>query len=343
VLNLGRPRHQAEPGANARNILGIHLKAADLLDAARQLQDEHVDIVVLDVNLQGGYWAEARLVQQVLLAEFLPHFRTIAWIDEAVGGAALALAVVPEIVFRPTGIFGPCPVSSAGTTINAPWITDSASASAANDPIVEHMRRMCAVGGHDALILRAMMLAEPMSAIPNPDGSIILTPAEQPGKTINPAGRLLTLNAGTAQRAGLSIGVADDFDAVARLLHLHNARPHTSDAATDLLFAAAQARSDESRLRELIDSIRTHLLLTDSAIEGWERNFQADAAAGELDELEFLLSRNHLYRVYFAYDARVPEGVGGLNPVWFDTIRRGLDALRRKPLPLDEVAETIEM
>lgn len=346
VLHLGRPRHQADPGGYSRNILGIHVTAEELRRVGRRLQAEHIEVVVLDVTLQGGYWSEAAAIQQVLTSEFLPHFRTVAWIDEAVGGAALAFSVVPEIYFRPSGVFGPCPVAASGTVAAAPWITAPvASSGAAPEPLLDTIRTACRVGGHDFLLFRSMMLAEPLSALPDAarPGVVQLRAEEIDGKVVNQTGHLLTLTATNARQLAFSRGTADTLEQLLSAMRVAKHKLAGQEAAVDLEFAAAQARTDESRLLELMESIRSRILLTDSAIEGWERDSQAEMALRDLDELEYILSRNALYRVYFADEAKVPEEVGALNRIWFDALRQGIDALRRRRLPLDEVADSIQM
>ncbi len=345
VLHLGRPRHLADPTGCARNILGIHVTAERLRAAARRLHDDAVDTVILDISLQGGYWSEAQLIQHILRDEFLPRFRTIAWIDEAVGGAAMAFAVVPSVYFRSSAIYGPCPISPDESPLSTPWVTVSTARPTIDpDPVVLAMQRACAVGGYDPLIFRSMMLAEPLSIRTSPDDATsLLSPSELPGRIINPTGRLLTLNAQSAERTRFSRGTVDTIEELLVAAGIEHVQFVGRAAGHDLDFVAAQARTDESRIIELLTSIRSRLLLTDSAIEGSERDTQAEVASRNIDELEYLLTRNGLYRRYLADEAQVPPHIGEINRVWFQVIRQGLDALRRRRLPLDDVAESIQM
>lgn len=343
VLHIGRPRHQSSPSNVVLNILGIHVTASDLIAAAARLRAAHVDTVILDITMQGGYWSEAQSVQHVLRTEFIPHFRTIAWVDEAVGGAALGFMVVPEVYFRPNALYGPCPVASSGSASDTPWVTNTVVGFGPSDLVTQVMRDACKAGGHDERLARSMMFGEPLSVTVGSDGVLRLSNDEQPGRVVNSAGRLLALNATSGVRVGFSRGTAESVNDVMRFAGVRVFRIVGEAATEDLDFAAARARTDESRLLDLLESVRSRLLLTDSAIEGWERDAQAELVARDLDELEYLLSRNPLYRVYFADEARVPRGIGSINRIWFDAMRQGLDALRRRHLPLDEVADSVSM
>jgi len=329
ILPIGRPRYQSE---YTSNVLGVHITADALRRVVPMLEAEHVDVVVLDVNLQWGYWAEAEAFRAVIEQEFLPRYRTVAWIDETVSAASLAMLAIPDLYFHSTGLMGPCP----GV------ITTATPDDLSSDPVLVRLADTCERNRHDLKVVRAMTLAEPLSVQLAPGAAPKWVQSEISGqsqRTLNRAGRLLTLSAQDAVRYGFARGVVFDRTSLAATLGCKKYQFVGEDAARELEHSMAVARTEEAKILSLITSLRSAILLADAAMERAERDAQIVLATEAVDELEYLVGRNPMYAIHFNGEASVPADPGRLGPVWFETIRRGINEIRRKELTLDELIE----
>lgn len=326
VLHIGRPSYQAE---YSRNLLGVHVTAESLVQTIPLLEADQVAVVILEVNCQGGYWSEASRIQAVIEEEFIPRFRTVVWIHEAVSAAAMCMIAVPELYYQPAGVLGACPG----------WVHQSTPELTASDPILLAMEAAAIRGGRAFEPVRSMLLAEPLSVRIRANGAVVWQQDELASRVLNHSGHVYTMNASDAVKYGFARGCCSDIPSLLSSLGLQNATL-VGDAATRILDdSMAAARADEVLVAELLTELRAAIRLADSAIEGPERTFQVDQALAALTRLRAIIARNPAYARFFAGDASVPESVGGMNKVWFDAIYQGIDRLRRKTYPLDEVAE----
>lgn len=326
VLHLGRPAYQSE---YARSLFGIHVTADSLLEAIPLLEQDHVTVVILEVNCQGGFWSEASKVQRVIEEEYMPRFRTVAWIHEAVSAAAMCMIAMPELYFQPAGIFGACPG----------WVHRTTPELTVCDPTFLAMEAAARRGGHEFKAVRSMLLAEPLSIRTNENGGVEWLQNESGTRVLNRAGHVFTMNAADAVKYGFARGSFRDLHALLNAMGLDGATMAGS-APTQLMDdAMAAARDDEVQVSESLIVLRTTIRLADSAIDGPERDMQIEQALVALSRLRDIAGKNPLYATFFSEEAGVPANIGGMNKVWFDAIMQGLDRLRRKTFPPDDAAD----
>jgi len=326
VLHVGRPAYQSE---YARSLLGVHVTAESLRATIPLLEQEGVIVVILEVNCQGGYWSEASRIQQVIEQEFMPRFRTVVWIHEAVSAAAMCMIAVPELYYQPAGVFGACPG----------WVHQSTPELTESDDTLRAIESAATRGGHDFKVVRAMMLADALSIRPLEHGGIEWLQDESGERILNHAGHVYTMNAVDAVRYGFARASCKDLPALLMQLGLHDAEIVGSAATRSLDEAMASAREDESHVAERLTTLRSAIRLAEFSVDGAEREFQAQQALLALSNLREITAKNKVYAVFFADDASVPASVGGMNKIWFDAIEQGINRLRRVPLPEEDGAE----
>lgn len=205
VLNFGPAEDEirtVEP-----DFVGVRVCAQDFRDVVPVLQREGVTVVVVRIRSNGGYNEEADLFAEVLAEEFLPKFRTVAWVENAVGAAARAAWVFPEIYVTPEARLGPCQITSRHPEEIFEWTV-----------VEEDLRRgerLSALGKRDPRIMRSMQITEPLSARIDESGAVTWTQSAAGPFVVNPRGKRLSFDAESATKFGIARAVASTRDELA--------------------------------------------------------------------------------------------------------------------------------
>lgn len=190
--------------------VGIQFAAKALEDAIPWLEEQEVDVVVLKINSGGGLLLEIEKLHKVIVDEYKPRFRTVAWIESAISAAAMTSHVLEEIYFMPEGNYGACTGwSGALVAVEGRELEE----------VLYMMERASAEGKKDFRIMRSMQIEEPLSYNRSEDGQITWYNDETTGQVVvNPAGRILTFDAVQATQCKFSKGTADSIAALTPLL-----------------------------------------------------------------------------------------------------------------------------
>jgi hypothetical protein len=190
-------------------MVGIQFAAKPLKEMIPWLEEQQVDVVVLKVNSGGGLLLEIEKLHEVIVGEYKPRFRTVAWIESAISAAAMTSHVMEEVYFMPEGNYGACtgwygnlqPVEGRGL-----------------EEVLYMMERASAEGKRDFRIMRSMQIEEPLSYNEDRDGEISWYNTEEGEVVVNPQDRILTFDAVQATDCKFSNGTADGVDELTPLL-----------------------------------------------------------------------------------------------------------------------------
>lgn len=207
ILNFGAPSSwQGE----IDDTVGIQISAQAWRDAIPLLKRDGVTDVIVRINSGGGYVLEVPRFHDVLEKEYKKEFRVVCWVESAISAAAMSPYVVEEFYFMPDGNLGACTA----------WSGDLV---AAKDVPLEMylalMERASEMGGRDPKIMRAMQIMEPLSCNIDPVTGEVTWFQDESGKyLVNPANRVLTLNAADAVKYKFAKGIAATPDELARAM-----------------------------------------------------------------------------------------------------------------------------
>ena len=201
-------------------MIGLHVTDEALSEAIDEIDrldaDDRPDVIVLEIDAGGGFVAAVPALAEGIAHDLGDRAAVVVRVRRAISAAALVALAGETIVFDPAGVMGG---ASASQRIGGADVQTTARD--------EHAARLigakCAVlGGHDAMIARAMQTTLGLARRTVSAGDRYLIPASgrEPSahtEILHPAGEVLTLNAHDAEALGLSSGVASDAHAAALL------------------------------------------------------------------------------------------------------------------------------
>lgn len=190
-------------------MVGVEFAAKPLEDAIPWLEEHEIDVVVLKINSGGGYLLEIEKMHDVLVKEYKPRFRTVAWIHSAISAAAMSAHVLEEIYFMNNGNYGACTGWSGALEAVEGYPLEQ---------VLYMMEKASAEGQRAPEVMRSMQITDPLSYNRSTDGRITWYNTTEGEVLVNPQGRILTLDAVQAERCKFSNGTADDLGTLARLL-----------------------------------------------------------------------------------------------------------------------------
>ncbi|MGD9689176.1 MAG: hypothetical protein AB7K52_00495 [Phycisphaerales bacterium] len=196
ILPFGPPSSwQGQVGST----VGIHITADAWRDVLDELIDDRVDIVVVRINSGGGRLSEVARFHELFRDEYIPRFRTVAWVESAISAAAMSPWILREFYFMPEGNMGAC---------TAFYGQLNALQGDGLQEVLYLMENVSREAGRSPLIMRSMQVTEPLSCNVSSD-NVVSWFADQSGKyLVNPPGRILTLNARDAVKFRIALGVA---------------------------------------------------------------------------------------------------------------------------------------
>lgn len=284
VLNLGPPKEWKD---GVEGWIGVTISPETLVEAARILREEQVDVVVLRTNCGGEMTSPYGRVQEALLREFGPRFRTVAWIDSALVAGAMSVIAISEWCFASNGILGwtTC-VEWGGTECNQRKPGDFERA-------VDDLVAVAKASHRDPKVARTLLGYEPLSFDVNPNNGCSTLRQDEGGDLIlNRSGNIFTVTATLAHAADISIGTADTREELAHVLRIRN--PEWVDSRANAMLLAdlrkrqASLRAIQSASLEYAESLRMANVLTapdlhKSYIEKTQRHFARLRSLYEVD------------------------------------------------------------
>ncbi len=186
-------------------MVGQYMTAYALQQARPMLEEELGSegerIVVLRVKSGGGYTLEVQKLLDEIHFNYKPRFHTVGWIDSAISAAAMTSHILEEIYFTPQGNYGACTEFMGASYI--------ASKGRSLEERLHQMEKVSALSGYDYRLMRSMQIDDPLSVTVTPDGRVDYYQDEESGDIlVNRKGKILTLNAVTAEKIRFSRGTA---------------------------------------------------------------------------------------------------------------------------------------
>jgi len=189
-----------EPGLD---VIGPHVNAVLLRNAMAMIPPaDGPDVLVLRINSAGGMLAEAPRLSDFIHDDLKPKMRVVVWVDRALSAAALVALTSEEVVMTPGATLG-----AVVTTVKREGQTEAISGEDLSKALqvgAEVARR----GKHNARVIRAMQMPEALSVDRSESGELTFRSDDAGMDIINPTGSILTLNATTAEKLGVSRGTA---------------------------------------------------------------------------------------------------------------------------------------
>lgn len=272
-----------EPGLD---VIGPHVNAALLRNAMAVIPPaDGPDVLVLRINSAGGMLAEAPRLSDLIHDDLKPKMRVVVWVDRALSAAALVALTTHEIVMTPGATLG-----AVVTTVKREGQTEAISGDDLSKALqvgAEVARR----GKHNARIIRAMQMPEALSVDCSESGELTFRSDEAGAELVNPTGGILTLNATTAEKLGISLGTASTPAELMTLLGIDRWR-EVGTRADDEVRAArrnvGKALEEISRYRQTRERALRDVRGAQTPAErrdAMERAARADAEAGRLMNL----------------------------------------------------------
>ncbi|MCA9310620.1 MAG: hypothetical protein KDA21_05390 [Phycisphaerales bacterium] len=234
-------------------MVGPYMNAGALRRSYKMLkelpEEQQPDVVVLDIHSGGGALSELGLIQNLILNEISKDYRTVAWIRWAISAAAMSAWACDEIYMRTDASIGGCtgymPIPGNAKAIDGIEL----------EQVLYMMEQVSRRTNKDPLIMRAMQIQSPLSCDIDPStGEVTWLHNEKGEYLVNRGDEILTLNAITAERYGISLGTADSKDELMKLLGCPEWVEVGSEAAAYQYEFRDNVKSGDLRLKELYNS-----------------------------------------------------------------------------------------
>jgi hypothetical protein len=184
------------------DMVGGTINAEAWAKAVPMLETDKVDVVVVTINSGGGIELEVSRFNTIFQEQYKKRFRTVAWVESAIGAAAKSTWVLEEFYMMPQGNIGAC------TTVLPPFTTPKGEYL---EKLLQDMVEVSKLAGRDPKIMRSMQILEPLSADIDPEtGNVTWYQDATSGKHIvNASDRILTFNASNAVEYKFARAIAE--------------------------------------------------------------------------------------------------------------------------------------
>lgn len=304
VLHFGSPPEAKDrPG----DVVGVHIWPEPWERAIPLLEEDKIDVVVIRVNSSGGFVASVPSFHDLFEGRYKKKFRTVAWLDSAIGPAAMSVWVLDELYMLPDGVLGACVVwKPPGNGISGPALESYLKM------MLEASRR----AGRDHRVMRSMQIMEPLSADIDERGGVAWFQNLSGHYVLNDGSTILTLNARNAAKFRVARAIASTRDDLAAAMGLKNPVFAGFRAAESIDESMRKADRAAKRLEHLQNryylAFRAAAKLHDPDL----RTQEIDVARRALADMKELLA-----------DCRHVGDVMGLSQAWFKEQQETLDRL----------------
>lgn len=280
------------------DMVGVYFTAHALKGIVPELEKElgtdRTGVVVFRIYSGGGMAIEVPKMHQVIREEFMPRWRTVAWVESSISAAAMTPHCIEEIYFTPQANYGACTMFSGNLVMSRGYALEN---------VLQQMERVSRQAGYDPLIMRSMQIPDPLSATIQPDGTVKFYPDETSGEIlVNRKGEILTLNAETAKQIKFSKGTADTLKDLERLMGYQEldwvgenvkgvAWPVSPAERTQMEFRVKTKR-DEERTRDYFQRYQTALQVAAQQQDRDARVKAVGKARQALDDIKGMIRNN---------------------------------------------------
>ncbi|MFT3687195.1 MAG: hypothetical protein QM783_20110 [Phycisphaerales bacterium] len=243
------------------------LPLSEYADAAAELKLAGAEVVVLRINEGSACGTEAFI--DLIDKSFLPRFRTVGWVAEAVNESGVTALAIPEVCMTPDGYWG-------NTTCHV-WNHKTCTALAA---------RATSVGKRSLELAQGFMYSGPLSTSVV-DGKRVYK-SDALGDVVLSRTGGVSLNAQLAEASGVSIGTAATPEDLVRVLGLSRVQWIGTEVDGRVQARCERAARDLERVRDLLFAARMankSLTVIESEEQRAKERSKRDAAWSEVQEL----------------------------------------------------------
>lgn len=243
ILQLG-----SDSKSNGSRNLGIDIDADMIAKFRQALEAERPNVVIVDVNAEGGSIADSLQIAREL-EKIESEYRTVVWCKGAVTKAIFAVATLDEIYMRSQAYFGAAAYENGGwARIEMPFQEVMAAAD-----------QVSAAGHRDPLVMRSMIFPFALSAKRVGNETRWFGNETSGEILVNRENEILCFGADLASETGVSKGTADDLPSLLGLLGVDRYEIVAKGAAESFA-REREARADlAQRLDE--ESVRCNALI----------------------------------------------------------------------------------
>lgn len=281
-------------------MVGPFMNADALRKSVELAESDKPDIIVLVINSGGGALNEVMPLSDVIHKELKKKYRVVAWIRSAISAAAMTALNCEEIYMMRQGNLG------AATAFSQSDSGNKAVEGEELERILAMGEELSRRGKRNPLILRAMQIFMLLSCDIDENG-IVTWYANSKGKfLVNPDDRILTLNAVDAQKYGVSKGIAETKEELAKLMGVREWVEVGPKADQYQVEFRENVKTVQARANELLAKYDLALKAAGTGSDVAIRNRYIGQARNVLNELRGLVRRAPSVEVYM-----------GLTRQWF--------------------------
>jgi len=199
IVKYDKPTYYVIP---FEGTIGTHITAAYFERSLKDAEKRKADVIVIVADSPGGLVAEV----EKLVAVFQKHnkrMRIVVYVRQALSACAIACMSSKEIYFEPRGILGAA-TAYKRNALNMP----EAIAEKFQSVWRAIARSAAEVGGHNPLLAEAMIDRNMELSVVRLGKGKVEVRSGHGGRSITTKGKLLTLTASEAVKAGLAKGTA---------------------------------------------------------------------------------------------------------------------------------------
>lgn len=200
------------PIGKQKGVEGAFVTAAMFRSALAEVREAKPDYVVLVIDSPGGSLDEMQGIIEAINES--PDLTFVAYVKKAISAAAIIAMRCPTVCMATGGTMGgavPFRLGPDGT----PQVIEEKFQSI----LRAEFRRAAELGGHSPLIAQAMMDADLELWMRQEKGKPVVSETSRPGAVcIKRKGQILTLTAAEATASGVSVGIAERVEDVAKPL-----------------------------------------------------------------------------------------------------------------------------
>ena len=281
-------------------MVGPFMNANALRKSAELVESEKPDIIVLVINSGGGALNEVEPLSDVIHKELKKKYRVVAWIRSAISAAAMTAMNCEEIYMMRQGHIG------AATAFSQTGSGNKAVEGAELELILKLGEELSRRGKRNPLILRAMQIFMQLSCDIDENGIITWYDNNKGQFLVNPDDRILTFNAVDAEKYGVSKGIAETKEELARLMGVREWVEVGPKGDQYQVEFRNNVKTVQARANELLAKYDLALSAAGSGNDPSIRNRYIGQARNLLNELRGLVRRAPSVEVYM-----------GLTRQWF--------------------------
>lgn len=208
ILHFGGP---SSWGGKYGDTVGVQVNAQSWRDAMPHLEKDKVDVVVVRINSGGGALAELVKFHDVF-EEYKKKWRTVTWVESAISAACMSPWVIEEWYFLPEGNAG----SNTGWSGQYQFMGGTQLLE-----VLYMMEKVSEKGRHPKEMMRSMQIPDALSCNIDENNNITWFQTDSGKYVVNPAGKILCLNANDALKYGLSRGTAATKEELVKVMGLN--------------------------------------------------------------------------------------------------------------------------